>query len=437
MSDQILVVGGGCAGAATALTLLQQGFQVTIIEKQGAYPDRVGETIQPPTVELLTRLGMDLGSFQHKHVESTGTSSAWGEPTISHNDFLNKGLGNGWHLNRAKFDHDLLELARQHGAQVYHHTAFVSAISSENRWQVSCKGEDGDTFTVKAGMVVDASGRSSKFARNQGADKVIFDDLHAVYTFWENTEGQPTSLQAWVESAELGWWYCAKLPDGQLAIGLMTDKFIIKEKSLSDFDRFQKQLDKTMHTKIRTMGYNPNGQCSIHVANSHLLYPVATDQWIAVGDAASAYDPLSSFGIHKAIQSGMDAAEAIALKYEGNLQAIAQYVTSVKTDFQAYLQMQSSYYQMEKRWPLSGFWQKRHKPIDTHPQCILAASPSPEEINHHRFLPNSALTKLLEICAGPIPAHEAVRQFHKRSQESFPDWQVVKAIDFLRERKAL
>jgi flavin-dependent dehydrogenase len=90
---------------------------------------------------------------------------------------------------------------------------------------------------------------------------------------------------------------------------------------------------------------------------TYLRSPVVKDGWVAVGDAASAYDPLSSLGICKALESGLRAGKAIA---EGRLD---EYEAWVRSSFEDYLRTREAYYAMEQRWPASPFWRARHRPV--------------------------------------------------------------------------
>ena len=74
-------------------------------------------------------------------------------------------------------------------------------------------------------------------------------------------------------------------------------------------------------------------------APSFLLDKPAGKGWLAVGDAASAYDPISSQGIHKALSDGLEAANAIAPWLDGGADKLAEYGSSVANRFDVYLKM--------------------------------------------------------------------------------------------------
>ena len=86
---------------------------------------------------------------------------------------------------------------------------------------------------------------------------------------------------------------------------------------------------------------------------------MAGEKWIAVGDAASAFDPIASQGIYKALSDGLEAARAIAAYLRGSRDALDAYRAMVTERFEAYLENRNYFYRLENRWPASAFWSRR------------------------------------------------------------------------------
>ena len=80
---------------------------------------------------------------------------------------------------------------------------------------------------------------------------------------------------------------------------------------------------------------------------------VAGDDWIAVGDAAAAFDPLSSQGVAWALESGLMAAQAIDGHLRGQRQAFGRYARKVAAEFTGYLAMRADV--LWPRAPLAQF----------------------------------------------------------------------------------
>jgi flavin-dependent dehydrogenase len=95
------------------------------------------------------------------------------------------------------------------------------------------------------------------------------------------------------------------------------------------------------------------------MAPSFLLDQAAGDGWLAVGDAASAYDPISSQGIYKALAEGIGAGTAIAAWLRGDSSQLQEYDDAIRARFNTYLHNRNFLYGLEQRWPESLFWQER------------------------------------------------------------------------------
>src|SRR5580704_9804961 len=117
----ILIVGGGPAGCAAALTLRRYvaHLDVTIIARRvNNAPSAVGETLSPGVIPLLDYLGVGAAFRQQGHLPSGGTASAWGTPFVAERNYLFTGRGHGFHLDRASFDAWLLDRAKNLGATI-------------------------------------------------------------------------------------------------------------------------------------------------------------------------------------------------------------------------------------------------------------------------------------------------------------------------------
>jgi hypothetical protein len=95
-------------------------------------------------------------------------------------------------------------------------------------------------------------------------------------------------------------------------------------------------------------------------ANSSRLTDVTGEAWLATGDAAVAYDPLSSQGILCALLTGLRAATAIREWLTDGSGAMQRYADYIEQVYAEYRHNQAAYYAMERRWPSSTFWRRRH-----------------------------------------------------------------------------
>lgn len=355
----IVVVGGGPAGSATALSSVRCGMSVALIESSDYAGTRVGETLPPATRKLLITLGVWDRFVADNHSPSFGIRSAWGDHNARENDFIFSPYGSGWHVDRNRFDRMLAMAAEDAGANVFLGAKLVSLANTESRkWKITIDSGQKRIELVSA-FLVDATGRRSFVARKQGAIRISYDRLIALVGFMSP---KPRSLVedsfTLVESQADGWWYSAVLPDRRLVAAYMTDSdFCAPDHERVNF--WRGQLRKSRHTLSRAKGYSLQSGLTKFAANSSRLDRIVGDGWLAVGDAAAAFDPLSSQGIYKALESGLCGAQAIVDDQETRKTALSSYVRSIADEFDDYLRIRDKYYDKERRWPSSVFWARR------------------------------------------------------------------------------
>jgi flavin-dependent dehydrogenase len=356
----IIVVGGGPAGSATALSLSRRGYSVAMIERSGYADTRVGETLPPSIRKLLVGLRVWDQFVAGNHSPSFGIHSAWGQAELYENDFIFNPHGTGWHVDRARFDAMLARNVEHAGAKFYRHAQLISrAQDGAGVWVIEFACEDGPK-SLRAKFVVDATGRKSVLAHRLGAKRVTYDRLVGVVYFFSC--GSPQSHlgnDTLVEAGENGWWYSAALPDSRIVVAYMTDADLFGKASKRVANYWQQQRRNATHTHARIGSPPLESGPFIFAANSSRLDQFAGKNWLAVGDAAMAFDPLSSQGVYNALMSGLLAAQAIECSLAGDQRELHRYAVVIESTFAKYLVTREKYYRRETRWPNSPFWKRR------------------------------------------------------------------------------
>ena len=111
---EVIVVGGGPAGAAASVALAARGVAVAIVTTARGNPVRIGETVPPTIIHPLTRLGVRDEFLADGHIAAPGTVVCWGDDNPYETDSITNPYGHGWHLDRARFD---AHAARRGGAR--------------------------------------------------------------------------------------------------------------------------------------------------------------------------------------------------------------------------------------------------------------------------------------------------------------------------------
>jgi flavin-dependent dehydrogenase len=358
----VAVLGGGPAGASTAISLLQKGYSVAIIEKSDYSELRIGETIQPQTSTLLNDLKINDEIFHH-HLPSNAIQSAWGDISLKENNFIFNPFGHGWHLNRLKFDKQLINHAEKAGSHIFFNSEIKSIEQNDTvNWIIRILNEDHEK-TIGARFAIDATGRSAFLVRKQGGKRLNIDHLIGIVSIEGKKKQLNNSNYTLVESIKNGWWYSADIPENKMVVAFMTDADLYKKENCNPEKFFNQSLSKAKFTKQRCPGSFPD-KIRMYAANSYIMTKTHGANWIAIGDAAMAFDPLSSQGIYKAIKSGLSAAEIIHEQFTNNRYALEPYSHTLNATFKKYIQLRKSYYLKEKRWSQSLFWKRRHSHSD-------------------------------------------------------------------------
>jgi flavin-dependent dehydrogenase len=365
-----VVVGGGPAGSATAIALARARRSVVLIEKSHYGEPRIGETLPPSARPLLAGLSVWEPFLAAGHLPSPGVLSAWGEDELYQTHFIFNPYGPGWHLDRQRFDAMLADAARQAGAHLCCGARVTSCKPlADDGWQVELTSDvapAGRPHRIRSRFLVDATGRAAALARRQGAKRLDADRLVGLAGV---LGARPDASDRFagsgdcatlVEACADGWWYSALLPGRRLIAVYMTDADLLRPHRGSWSALWQMQLQRTMHTQRRLRDFDLQTVPRVVAAMSTRLDCASGRGWLAVGDAAMAFDPLSSQGLREALASGLRAGKALDGALAGEAAVIGEYGRRTKDVFREYSRQRAVYYGREQRWPQSVFWQRRH-----------------------------------------------------------------------------
>lgn len=371
----VVILGGGAAGCATALAIARRGASAVVIHRAPCSQERVGETLAPSIRNVLAELGVWDRFQQDGHARSCGVHSAWGSDKLYSNDFVFHPYGVGWHIDRTCFDNMLADAAHEAGAVFYRNARLVGHRATVAGWEVEVQDKH-QRVRLSAKVLVDATGRAASIAQRMGATRITLDRLIGIACFYSVAprEHKADSFTL-LEAAPQGWWYSAFLPGNRLVVVFFTDP------------ELRHNAEPAPHTQARIARCESASKPIFCAAHSSCLDRAAGDRWLAVGDAASAWDPLSSQGIAKALRSGMAAADTIVQYLSGDAAAMVRHANEAQAHFQRYLNTYRHYYRREMRWPGAVFWKRRHalRELEATPQ------PKPQTIEEKNGMPTATL----------------------------------------------
>jgi flavin-dependent dehydrogenase len=340
---EVAVVGGGPAGAVTALCLSRSGWRVALFERKSFREVRPGETLPPEINPVLQSLGLWESFLLQPPLESPGMISMWGNSVPSEVDFIGNPFGCGWHVDRGRFDAMLCGAAASAGARLF--------LNRSVRW--TREGGVWRAENLCSNILVDATGRN-RLLLDDESNREREDLLLAFVLRIFNWRTGPLDLRTCVESTSAGWWYSTLLPDRTGVAMFFTDPELYREVKTSLPDL----LRAAPVTSTRLDGGRMEEPRIVHVPSGRRKKVFETD-WVAVGDSASSYDPLSGRGIVKALRHGQAAAQAIDARLRGIPMRMDRYAAQVQREFEQYAQQRQSYYSLEQRWTDQPFWRRR------------------------------------------------------------------------------
>jgi hypothetical protein len=150
------------------------------------------------------------------------------------------------------------------------------------------------------------------------------------------------------------------LPAGRVVVAVASDPDAIKAKTLHQPESWRSCFEQTRHLAARFVHCEAcPGPLRFRTALSAVLDRPWGSGWLAVGDAASSYDPISSQGIYKSLLEGREAAKAVVDWLGGTSAGVEAYGAAINRRFADYLGLRNYFYDLEQRWPTAPFWARR------------------------------------------------------------------------------
>jgi flavin-dependent dehydrogenase len=219
-------------------------------------------------------------------------------------------------------------------------------------------------------LIVDATGRGAALGRRLKARQQIFGRLVALVGRYAGPDSGDSRL--YVEAAPDGWWYALRQTGGRRIAVYLTDADLLQGGAARRAEIWREALART--SLVQDLGPAAVQTVEMADARSLLLEPQAGPGWIALGDAAMAFDPLSAAGITKALADARATAAAILANPGGEPAGWEPLLATRARRWSSYLaELRAAYMAAD----LGGsFWERRTalEPSRLEPYALSASS---------------------------------------------------------------
>ncbi len=319
---EIIIIGAGPSGSVAGALLQNQGFQVTILERQLFPRFSIGESLLPQCMEFIKQAGMlDAlvnAGFQYKN----GASFAYRDlrTEFSFEDKFSPGIGTTFQVQRGRFDKLLADEALRMGVDIQWQMEVTAADFSVDRPALTVRNKLGEVMIYRADFVLDASGFGRILSKLLDLESPSgFPVRQALFGHIEDRIGagpfdrNKIRITVHPEHKDV-WYWLIPFSNGRSSVGVVAEPEFFQgcgnnDQALQDIIHQDPSLTEVLQNAVfdepinTITGYSANVK-SLHGKNYALL-----------GNAGEFLDPVFSSGVTIAMKSASLAADVLLRQF--------------------------------------------------------------------------------------------------------------------------
>ena len=317
----VVILGGGPAGATAATLLTQAGRRVVVIEKDHFPRFHIGESLLPATVSIFERLGVH-NEIREKFVHKPGGKWLYGTGEVP-GDFAKsdskasfKSHPYSYLVERSVFDKILIDRSIGEGADVRFGYEATELIQQDgNVHGVKCRDESGALHEFRCALVIDATGLRAFVPSKLRIRRLTEPFRMGIYAQYKARPTRDDAKAGWFLGQMFydGWTWLLKLPNDRFSVGtvLTVDRF--RRSGMTPTELLEHLVDEN---ELLAEGMTDDRErisdvmVTGNMGNSS--DELAGNGWVAIGDAAYFIDPCYSSGVHLAMKSAEMVTDLIA-----------------------------------------------------------------------------------------------------------------------------
>ena len=312
----VVVLGAGPAGTSAAIRLAEIGLDVAVVERRAFPRSHIGICLSDETVPLIDYLGLGQEFDDARFWRRNLTAVKWGDPEAR---LVSQ---QGYHVDRAALDEFLLRRARAAGAKVYQpvHVQKMERLEDAG-WRVTIASGERHLL-LKGRFIVDAGGRRQAIPGARIKDGPPLVSLHANWIL-----GATVEFDGLIEAGEDAWVWYAQIARDRAVVSVFCDPRHLRVSKGSGLQaKYSGLLRQFRALKVELLGEQCSEPQACDATSQHAEHPIGS-RYIRLGDSCFSVDPLSSQGVHLALQSGLQGAIIVntILRKPKNAEAAQQF----------------------------------------------------------------------------------------------------------------
>ena len=344
LKTNVLIVGKGVSGLILAYLLHKKGINYTLLERETNTTSPIlAETIPPSTLSLLHDIQL-LSLFENCASRTYGYQSKWHTSTISDENFFKHApYKYGLKLNKRKV---ITNLEKELTIKPIPYNQLLNIDQNGKDVITSIKSNHRIQF-IKSNLIIDATGRNRAIGKKLGVSTKTYDENLAFICYVPKV-GPHLKYGFFTETFKDGWGTVSNLNETTRIITLYTFKKSSLHQKLNSFSNWHSILSNTVILKY-CLPQNGDFKIIGNQANSSKTNQIVNNKFLAIGDAAISFDPISSHGISNAIFCANLAVKTIdSFLNDKNSITLQKYEDTLTSVFNEYLKQKEKLYNVKR-----------------------------------------------------------------------------------------